>query len=80
MKHMTISTVSALLLLGMLASCGSTGGTQTDATETAVQTATATEVTTESGPVFPEVSYGGEDIHFLTEECTFGDMYTSIEI
>ena len=80
MKHMTISTVSALLLLGMLASCGSTGGTQTEATETVAQTVTATEAVTEGGPVFPEVSYGGEDIHFLTEECTFGDMYTSIEI
>ncbi len=78
MKHSTIHAVSALLLLGMLASCGDTD-TQTDVTDTSTPDGTTAAVT-ENGPVFPDVSYGGEAIHFLTEECTFGDMYTSFEI
>ena len=78
MKHMTQSA-AALLLLGMLVSCGSNGAQTTDTAETAAQ-ADTTAAVTESGPAFPAVTFGGEEIHFLTEECTFGDQYTSIEI
>lgn len=78
MKHATISAVSALLLLGMLASCGGAGETS-DAPQTSALTGTS-EAIVDDGPVFPDVSYGGEAIHFLTEECTFGTQYTSIEI
>lgn len=79
MKHTTICTAAALLLLGMLVSCGNSSA-QTENIETEAPAAEATTAVTDNGPVFPDITYGGEDIHFLTEECTFGDMYTSIEI
>ncbi len=78
MKHSTIRAVSALLLLGMLASCGRAGETS-DAPQTSALSGTS-EAIVDDGPVFPDVSYGGEAIHFLTEECTFGTQYTSVEI
>jgi len=33
-----------------------------------------------AGPVFPDITYNGEDICFLTEDWRFGDIYDSIEI
>lgn len=77
MKHSTIHAVSALLLLGMLASCGGAGETS-DAPQTSALSGTS-EAIVDDGPVFPDVSFGGEAIHFLTEESPIG-FYTSIEI
>lgn len=78
MKHIAAQAIASALLLSLLSACGSSGTTEVQTTaDTAPQT---TVPVTEAGPVFPAVSYGGEDIHFLTEECTFGDIYTSFEI
>jgi len=79
MKTMTTQAISAALLLSMfITACGSTDTAESHTEAAAVPETTAP--VTEAGPVFPNVSYGGEEIHFLTEECTFGDQYTSIEI
>ncbi|MBE6656843.1 MAG: hypothetical protein E7604_00190 [Ruminococcaceae bacterium] len=78
MKTTMTRILTAALLLSLLSSCGA-GKTDTADTGTATGSESASE-STANGPVFPDVSYGGEAIHFLTEECTFGDAYTSIEI
>ena len=80
MKQQKTKLLAAVLLLSVLTACGAdTGtGTQTDAVS---DTAASSAVSEQDGaPVFPDISFGGEEIHFLTEECTFGDMYTSMEI
>ncbi|MBR5219844.1 MAG: hypothetical protein IKV66_02550 [Clostridia bacterium] len=75
MKQIAAQAIASALLLSLLSACGSSGTTEVQTTaDTASQT---TEAVTEAGPAFPAVSYGGEDIHFLTEE--YG-IYTSIEI
>ena len=81
MKYLTTKLLAAALLLSMMTACGTdTGsGVQADAVSGTVSETAATSVD-DGAPVFPDISYGGEEIHFLTEECTFGDMYTSIEI
>ena len=74
MKHSTIHAVSALLLLGMLASCGGAVET-TDAPQTSALTGTS-EAIVDDGPVFPDVSYSfachPEDGHILDDDgvCT----------
>ena len=77
MKTTMTRALTALLLLSMLTACGGNAG---EGVVTDAKTNADTAAVTESGPDFPDVSYGGEAIHFLTEECTFGDIYTSIEI
>ena len=79
MKTKMKQAAAAVLLLSMMTACGGTTVTPTDGTATN-DLGETTVSATDGAPVFPDVSYGGEEIHFLTEECTFGDQYTSIEI
>ena len=75
MKQIAVQAIASALLLSLLSACGSSGTTDVQTTaDTAPQT---TEAVTEAGPAFPDVTFGGEDIHFLTEE---NNQYSSIEI
>ncbi len=75
MKQFMTQAVAAALLLSLLSACGGAGA---DTAQTAAQTEPqATAPVTEAGPDFPDVSYGGEALHFLTEE---NNQYSSIEI
>ena len=75
MKQIAVQAIASALLLSLLSACGSSGTTEVQTTaDTAPQT---TEAVTEAGPAFPDVTFGGEDIHFLTEE---NNQYSSIEI
>ncbi|MBQ4354428.1 MAG: hypothetical protein IJC71_06000 [Clostridia bacterium] len=83
MKKLLSGTLANLLLLQALASCAAdetenpvnnAGSVQTEANETSSDTETESDV-----PVFPEMTFNGEDICFLTEYRN-GDIYASIEI
>ena len=78
--------ISLILLVSMLlfvmVSCGESGAdgepaSKTTDGENAADTETAEETSAE--PDFPELTFNGEDVHFLTEESG-ANQYTSIEI
>ena len=62
MKTKMTQAISAALLLSLLTACGGAGASEAQTTSADVPETTAP--VTEAGPVFPDVSYGGEEIHF----------------
>ena len=76
MKKSIKRTVTIMLLLSMLVSCG----TAVQETETETTVAETVTETVPDGPVFAELTYDGDEFCFLTEDWRFGDIYDSVEI
>lgn len=80
-KPLSLAAILLSLSSILLISCSGTSGDADSVSTSADSAGTGTETTANDGtPVFPEMSFGGEAMHFLTEECTFADTYTSFEI
>ena len=76
----TASKITGLLILASIfVSCGAESTGTPNTTESVSTTTTAAE-TDANHPVFPEISYDGDEILFLTEDWRFGDIYDSKEI
>lgn len=79
-KILSILLLLSLLMTTTLVSCGDSGDTGTDPSDTSdTSSETQVEEETTAAPVFPDITFNGEDIHFLTEEAG-GGQYMSIEI
>jgi len=79
MKTTTSKITALLILASIFVSCGAES-TGTPNTTESVSTTTAAAETDANHPVFPEISYDGDEILFLTEDWRFGDIYDSKEI
>ena len=74
----TISAAAMLASVLLLSACGSAETASSDSNT--ADSASAAESAVSDASVFPDVTFDGEEILFLTEECTFADTYTSFEI
>ena len=79
MKTSAAKITALLILSSIFVSCGMESAGTSDVSESVSTTTTAVE-TDANHPVFPEISYDGDEILFLTEDWRFGDIYDSKEI